>query len=188
MVLVFKGSCFRLVYVSVHVNDRYSWSPCIIYAFAYFPVSNFIEKMRVKPLTILCNKQKKVCWKDWEMRICSAGMAMCNPIYRYCKFHLWPLFIGMTDYIRWSWNKNYYVKFIHALVKKPCKSQKQVNVLFLSQQHIKLNAVALPNQKICTSKFELKYRNWVIPLCKSFAKLYFEGGILVLQCQWKCNV
>lgn len=93
------------------------------------------------------------------MRICSAGMAMCNPIYRYYKFHLWPLFIGMSDYVRLSWNKNYYVKFIHALVKKTCKSKKQVNVLFLSQQHIKLNAVALPNQKICTSKFELKYRN-----------------------------
>lgn len=78
MVLVFKGSCFRLLYVSVHVNDRYSWRACIIYAFAYFPVSTFIEKMRVKQLTLLCNKQKKVCWKDWAMRICSAGMAMRN--------------------------------------------------------------------------------------------------------------
>lgn len=62
----FYGPCFQRFMFQIGickctVYDRYLRSPCIIYVFAYFPVSNFIEKMRVKPLTILCNKQKKVC-------------------------------------------------------------------------------------------------------------------------------
>lgn len=69
----FYCPCFqRLLYVSVHVMTGTHY---------YLLISLFwlfIEKMRVKQLTLLCNKRKKACWKDWAMMICSAGMAVHN--------------------------------------------------------------------------------------------------------------
>lgn len=70
----FYCPCFqRLLYVSVHV-----WQVLIIIHLLISLFWLFIEKMRVKQLTLLCNKRKKACWKDWAMRICSAGMAVHN--------------------------------------------------------------------------------------------------------------